>query len=175
MLGLQKICNLDFISSVLQEGEDIDNIIETLVLKADEEAENVKELEELEGKSIKDGNLRILKECPMMPVLAIIKKENLAETGKEELPVFYGEIVKKYIEHHPDEAAVLHPLCIVHQAMRDIIGSQKGHLTRQVACRSCDTGKVVFAKNGLSLANLTEEQAKDKIEGYACMYIQKEL
>jgi hypothetical protein len=59
--------------------------------------------------------------------------------------------------------------------MRDIIGSQKGHLIRQVACRSADTGKVVFAKNGLSLANLTEEQAKDKIEGYACMYIQKEL
>ena len=175
MLELQKICNIDFIHSVIKEGEDIDKIVEALVLKADEEAQNVGSLEDLEGECIQDGNLRILKQCPMIPILNEIKKENLAETGKEELPTFFQEIVDRFIEQQPNEGSILHPLCIIHQAMRDIIGSQKGYLNRQVACRSADTGKVVFGNNGLSLANLDENQTRDKIDGKACIYLQKEL
>lgn len=175
MLGIERICNVEFIHSVLTDGADVDRVIETLVLKADAEADSVGSLEELEGSSVQDGDVRVLEKCPMVPTLNTIKKDNLAETGKEELPGFYGEIVQRYAQQHPDEAAVLHPLCIVHQAMRDIIGSRKGHLTRQIACRSGATGKVVFANNGLSLANLTEDQAKEKIDGYACMYITKAL
>ena len=175
MLGIERICSLAFIHSILWEGVDADEVIEALVLKAVEEAKNVKSMEEFEGESIHDGDLRILKKCPMVPTLNIIMKENLAQTGKEELPVFYREIVEKFIGQHPDEAAVLHPLCIVHQSMRDIISSEKRCLARQIACRSEATGKVVFAKNGLSLANLTENQARDKIDVYACMYITKEL
>lgn len=175
MSKIHELCNLDYIHSVIREGEDIDTIVESLVLKADEEAPNVESLEELEGEAVHDGDLRILEKCPMKPVLDDIKKENLAKTGKEELPAFFQEIVDRFIKQHPNEGSLLHPLCIVHQAMRDIIGSKEGYINRQVTCRSSDTGKVVFAKNGLSLANLTEDEARAKIEGKACIYLQKKL
>jgi GTPase Era involved in 16S rRNA processing len=175
MAELQRICNADFIRSTLRKDDEIGQIVEALVLKAAEEAERVGSLEELEGESFPDANVTILKKCPMEPVLAVIKKEQLAQTGREELPGFYQVIVNKFIEEQPDDAAVLHPLCIVHQAMRDIVGSQKGSLTRQVACRSAASGAVVFSKNGLASANLTAARAREKINGYACMYIQKKL
>lgn len=175
MLDIQRICTLDFVHSVIRKGEDVDTIVEALVLKADEEAKNVNSLEELEGEAIEEGAIRILKKCPMVPVLEIIRKENLARTGREELPAFYQDIVDRFIEQHPGEGAQLHPLCIVHQAMRDIIGSHKGRLTRQIACRSPFTGKVVFSQNGLNLANLTVDRVRDKIEGHACMYMTRKL
>ncbi len=177
MLAIQKICDLEFIHTTLQKEKDIDKIIEELVLKANEEAKNVVSLKELEGDCIQEDNsdLRILKKCPMNHVFNIIKKENYTQTGKDELPEFYKGIVAKFVEQHPGEAAVLHPLCIAHQAMRDIIASKKGTFTRQIACRSTTTGKIVVAKNGLSTAKLTEDQARSKLEGYACLYIQKNI
>lgn len=175
MLTIQKICSVEFVHSVLREGADIDQIIEALVLKAEEEAGKVESLEELEGESIYDGDLRMLQKCPMVPLLNSIKKEELARTGKEALPGFYRDIVERAIEQNPGEGSLLHPLCIVHQAMRDIISSQKGSITRQIACRSADTGKVVFARNGLLLAGLTEDQARDQLDGLACLYITKPL
>ncbi|MBI2848705.1 MAG: hypothetical protein HYX88_01040 [Chloroflexi bacterium] len=175
MLSLQRICSLDFINTVLREGADVDEVVETLVLKAEEEAKNVDSLQELEGEAIEDGEIRILKECPMVPILDMVRKENLVRTGREELPMFYQDIVERFIEQNPGEGAILHPICIVHQAMRDIIGSEKGALTRQIACRSTSSGKVVVSRNGLSIANLTEHQARDAIDGYACMYIIRKL
>ena len=175
MSRIEDICSLEFVQSVLHDGVPIDGMIETLVLKADEEARNVGSLEELEGESIPDGDLRILKTCPMVPVINAVKKHNLAETGEDALPAYYREIVERCIEQYPGEAAILHPLCIVHQAMRDVISSGKGTLTRQIACRSGATGEVVFANKGLSAANLTEEQARGKIDGYACMYMTRAL
>ncbi|NOY75447.1 MAG: hypothetical protein GXP32_06610 [Kiritimatiellaeota bacterium] len=175
MPQLEKICNLAFIRSILQEGVDIDELIEDLIQKAYDAAKKVNSMEELEGESVQDGDLRILKECPMASLINLIKKESLVQTGKEELPGFYHEIVQRYFEQHPGETALLHPLCIIHQAMRDIIGCEKGCLTRQVACRSTSSGKVVIAQNGISSANLTEDQAREKIEGRACIYTKKIL
>ena len=175
MLAIQRICSLDFIHSVLSEGADIDRMIEALVLKADAEADNIGSLEELEGEAAEEGAIRILKKCPMEPLLDILRKENQAATGRKELPAFYQSIVERFIEQNPGEGAQLHPLCIVHQAMRDVIGSHHGRLTRQIACRSSSTRKVVFSKNGLSLAGLTEGQAREKVNHYACMYMTREL
>lgn len=175
MTAIERICNLEYVCSVLQEEKNVDEIVETLVLKAVAEAPSVESLDKLEGPYIVDGSLRILKQCPMMQVLKAIAKENLARTGKESLPNFYKNIVSRYIEENPGEGAVLHPLCIVHQAMRDIISSEKGTVTRQIACRSAMTGEVVFAKNGMALAGMTVEQAESKLGNYACLYATKAL
>lgn len=175
MLAIQRICSLEFIHSVLSEGADIDQVIEALVLKADAEAKNVGSLEELEGEATEEGAIRILKKCPMEILLDAIRKENQATTGRKELPAFYQSIVDRFIEQNPGEGGQLHPLCIVHQAMRDVIGSYHGRLTRQIACRSASTRKVVFSKNGLGLAGLTESEARDRLKSYACMYMTREL
>lgn len=176
MPEIQRICNIEFIRATLREGTEVDELIEALVRKAQEEAENVETLEALEGEVIQDDDeLRILKECPMVSLLGLVKKETLARTGKDELPGFYKEIVQRYSERNPDDAAILHPLCIFHQVMRDVIGARNGKLTRQVACRSGESGKVVISENGRLLANLTEDRIREKIDGYACLYMQRPL
>ena len=172
MIKLQEICNLEFAEKVLQENINVDDLIETLVLRAHKEAPNIKSQEELEGKSIQKGDAVLLKQCPMVKVINEIKEKNFQKTGKREFPDFYKKIIQRYIEKYPDEAAVLHPFCIVHQAMREIIGASKDFLIRQIACRSAD-GKIVMSKNGLKAANLTADEVKAMIEKHACLYLKK--
>ena len=71
--------------------------------------------------------------------------------------------------------AVLHPLCIIHQTIREEFASRiskgKGILhTIIVACRSSKTGRVVFSKWGLKTANIKREEILRWIEGFACAF-----
>lgn len=172
MTELDKICNLEFIEKVLQENIDVDKLIEQLVLKAHEAAPTVESLEKLEGKSIKKGNIVLLKHCPMIKIIQTIKEKNFKKTGKKDFPAFYKKIIQKYTEKYPDDAAILHPFCIVHQAIREIICASKNILARQIACRD-SSGKVATSKKGLKLASLTEDEVKDMIKEYACAYFTK--
>lgn len=70
----------------------------------------------------------------MSKLINTIKEKRFQETGKKDFPDFYKKIIQRYIEKYPSEAAVLHPFCIVHQAMREIIGASSNDvLIRQIA------------------------------------------
>lgn len=172
MTRLEKICNLEFAEKFLMENIDVDELLEKLVLKANKEAPKIKSLEQLEGRAIEKDNIALLKQCPMVPIINAIKERNFQKTGKREFPKFYNKLVKRYIEKYPDEAAILHPFCIVHQAMREIIGASKDILVRQIACKSVD-GKIAISKRGKKLANLTDNEIKTMLKDNACIYLNK--
>jgi len=128
-------------------------------------------LDTLEGQADRDGNILILKNCPMTKLLSDVMKDG-------RLPDFYQQIVDKYLDIYKTKGAILHPFCIVHQVIRSIVGEHikvggKPIKVYQIACRSMSSGKVVFATEGTSRVELDKDQIVKKIEGKACMYIIK--
>jgi hypothetical protein len=118
-----------------------------------------------------NGNVFILKKCPMGKLV-----ESLKEDGK--LPKYYLEVVKKYVELYKSKGAIIHPFCIVHQVIREQVGESirvngGRMLVYQVACRSLASGKVVYATEGTSRVDMTQEDIDKKIDGNACMYFVK--
>ncbi len=125
-------------------------------------------LEALEGSSLRDGNVFVLKKCPMGKLV-----ESLKEDGK--LPKYYLEVVQKYVALYKSKGAIIHPFCIVHQVIREQVGESikvngGRMLVYQVACRSLASGKVVYATEGTSRVSMTQEEIDKKIDGNACMY-----
>ena len=160
----------EYVNSILQYGADIAGMIMTLKEKGWELSMLIESLEELEGESEIDGGLRILMKCPMVPVLKAIKSANAFLTGEEKLPDFYPAIVSEYVETYPDDAAILHPLCIVHQQIRKAFGEKGGIEIQQIACRSGETGKVVHSRRGLERTGKNEEDATELLGERACLY-----
>lgn len=127
--------------------------------------------DKLEGQADRDGNLLVLKNCPMTKMLGEVMVD-----GK--LPEFYQKIVDKYKEIYKTKGAILHPFCIVHQVIRATVGERikvggKQLKVYQVACRSMSSGKIVYATEGMNRVELSKEDIDKKIEGKACMYIIK--
>lgn len=125
----------------------------------------------LEGKADREGNVLVLKDCPMTRMLKSVMID-----GK--LPEFYQKIVDKYTEIYKSKGAILHPFCIVHQVIRATVGEHikvggKPVKVYQVACRSMTSGKVVYAKEGTDRVEMSKEDIDEKIEGKACMYLLK--
>ena len=170
---LEKICTVEYIESLLNKYVDVDELIEKLVLKAHDEAPNIESLKKLEGESITTNDLVLLKKCPMANIIKQIKEKNLQETGKREFPPFYKKIIMKYKEKYPDEAGILHPFCIIHQSMREIIADNKHEFIRHIACKSSDTGELAVSKNGLKQANISLEKLEKLIEEHACAYLKR--
>ncbi|MBU1999358.1 MAG: hypothetical protein ABIG46_00600 [Candidatus Omnitrophota bacterium] len=162
-----------YVNSVLQYGADVVEMINKLQKKGEAFSETINSLDELEGAFEIKGTLRILLKCPMVVVLEAIKKANAELTGEEVLPDFYPKLVEEYIKKHPDEGAILHPLCIAHQQIRKAFGQKQGLEIQQIACRSGSTGKVVFSDKGLKEAGMTEEEARKAIGENACLYLCK--
>jgi len=125
----------------------------------------------LEGKADREGNLLVLKECPMTKMLSAVMVD-----GK--LPLFYQKIVDKYLEIYKTKGAILHPFCIVHQVIRATVGEHikvKGKPVKvyQVACRSMTSGKIVYATEGTSRVEMEKKDIDKKIDKKACMYLIK--
>jgi len=125
----------------------------------------------LEGDTERDGNIVVLKQCPMTRLL-----KEVSVDGK--LPDYYQAIVEKYIQIYKNKGAILHPFCIVHQVIRAHVGEHikvggKMLSVYQVACRSMTSGKIVYANEGLSKVDMTKEEVDAKLEGKACMYLLK--
>ena len=173
MSKLSEVLTREYVNSILQYGVTIGEMIEKLEQKGEELTKSIKSLEDLEGKSESKGDKNFLIACPMTKVLGEIKKANAELTGVEELPDFYPEIVKEYIKEHPDDAAILHPLCIVHQHIRNSFGKKQGLVLQQIACRSLATGKVVYSKKGIKEAATDEKQVDSEIANFACLYLCK--
>jgi hypothetical protein len=172
MIYIIEALNPKYINSVLQYGAKIEDMIKQLEQKGNDLAETVKTLKELEGVSLIKGGLHILVKCPMVPVLESVKKANAEFTGEPSLPDFYPQLVEAYINKHPFDAGVLHPLCIAHQQIRKAFGAKHGLEIQQIACRS-DSGEVVYSQQGLKAAGLTEAQACKEIGENACLFICK--
>jgi len=126
-------------------------------------------LSKLEGPGMRYGDLIILKNCPSVPLFDYFKEED----GK--FPDYWKTLPEEFMRLFENEA-ILHPLCIVHQAFRDILAS---HIPKgsgvvhsiAVACRSTTTGKIVYSQFGLKLANRTKRDVEKKIEGFACAFL----
>ncbi len=182
MAKLTDEITIEYLKDILQYGEKIENMESVLEKKGKTIATQVSTLAELEGESFEKDGFRVLKECPMVPVLKQIKEANEELTGINAFPGFYADIVKEYIEKNPGEGAILHPLCIVHQIIRKTYGILNGKHIQQVACRSMETGKVVYSETGMEKGGLTEEEADELIQEesdeqinlYACLYLLNE-
>jgi len=125
----------------------------------------------LEGSTERDGNVVVLKQCPMTRLL-----KEVSVDGK--LPDFYQAIVEKYVQIYKNKGAILHPFCIVHQVIRAHVGEHikvGGRMLSvyQVACRSMSSGKIVYANEGMSKVDMTKEEVDAKLDGNACMYLIK--
>ncbi len=124
-------------------------------------------LTHLEGEGFRDGDVFILKACPMVPVFGEFKENGI-------FPEFWSSTTREYTEQFKNEA-LLHPLCIVHQTFRDILTSKipKGRSyvhSVTVACRSGASGEVVHSNYGMKLAGVTAEEINEKIDGWACAF-----
>ncbi|MCP4590219.1 MAG: hypothetical protein GY842_05725 [bacterium] len=126
---------------------------------------------ELEGEStIDDANVVILKGCPMADEM-----KKLALDGAP--PKFHTRIINDYMAQNPGSNAILNPGCIAHQVGRQLItkaitiGGEHCLNYYQLACRSSDTGKVVYDENGLASIGMSEAQADKLIDGSGCLYV----
>lgn len=133
--------------------------------------QNTDPMQELEGKGIRKGDLIILEDCPV----AGLKEHpiDLFKTGNR-FPPEWDAIVEEYKQVFKNDA-ILHPLCIVHQRIREELAKKipKGdsymHAT-EVACRSMTSGKVAFSDWGLQLSGETKEEVEKLIDKKACVY-----
>ncbi len=125
-------------------------------------------LTKLEGPGMRYGDLIILKRCPSVPLFDFFRDKE----GR--FPEYWKTLPEEFMKQFQNEA-ILHPLCIVHQAFRDILAS---HIPKgtgvvhsiAVACRS-GTGKIVYSEFGLKLAGRTKRDVEKKIEGFACAFL----
>jgi hypothetical protein len=126
----------------------------------------------LEGKGERMGDLIILEDCPVAG-LKECPINLFQEDGK--YPPEWKAIMDEYKQVFKNDA-ILHPLCIVHQRIREELAKKipKGKSNVQateVACRSMIDGKIVFSDYGLQLSGKTKEEVEKLIEGKACIYI----
>jgi len=124
-------------------------------------------ISKLEGEGAVVGDLFILKKCPMAPLFPDFK-----DNGS--FPDYWSSLPEEYMKQMRNEA-ILHPLCIVHQAFRDELAKMIPKGTSfvhsiAVACRSGGNGKVVFNNFGLQFTTLTKEQVHEAINGMACAF-----
>jgi len=128
-------------------------------------------MQQLEGKGTRKGDLIILDDCPVAGL-----KEHPIDLFKEgeQYPPSWDAIVEEYKQVFKNDA-VLHPLCIVHQRIREELAKKipKGdsfvHAT-EVACRSMTTGKVAYSDWGMQLSGETKEEVEKLIDKKACIY-----
>ncbi len=126
-------------------------------------------LSKLEGPGMRYGDLIILKNCPSVALFEYFRNEDGS------FPEYWKSLPEEFMKQFQNEA-ILHPLCIVHQAFRDILAS---HIPKgsgvvhsiAVACRSVSTGKIVYSNFGLRMANRTQRDVEKKIEGFACAFL----
>lgn len=155
----------DYVMSVITEDVSVSALLETLEAKGGELGKRVGSMGELEGSSRQEGNLFILGTCPMASAIDEIKRRNGGE-----LPKHFGRVVEAFKEKYPGRGAILHPLCIIHQVVRTTFGMEHGLYFEEVACRSAGSGEIAFAKDGLVMSELSEEEASRLIDGSACLY-----
>ena len=126
----------------------------------------------LEGKADRKGDVYVLKGCPMAQRVESMK----GEQGK--LPKFYLKIGDKYKDIYKTKGAILHPFCIVHQVIREMVGQKikvggKPVKVYQVACRALKSGKTAYASEGMDRIGLDKDGVDKMIDGKACMYLAK--
>lgn len=165
MAGFSELIDIDWLMGVLDEQKPIEEIIGVLEEKGFELGQQIDSIEALEGEVIHKGDLRILPLCPMTPLLKAIM-----ERYRGKLPDSFHRIVESYRERHPQQAAVLHPLCIVHQTIRKTFGMAHDEYFEEVACRSLSSAEVVISEQGLVMSGLTEDEAREIIKDAACLY-----
>jgi len=129
-------------------------------------------MQQLEGKGVRKGDLIILDDCPVAGLKECPIKL-FQEEGK--YPPEWKAIMDEYKQVFKNDA-ILHPLCIVHQRIREELAKKipKGKSSVQateVACRSMLDGKIVFSEYGLQLSGETKEEIEKMIEGKACIYL----
>lgn len=128
-------------------------------------------MQKLEGKGIRKGDMIILEDCPVAGL-----KDHPIDLFKdgERFPPEWDAIVDEYKQVFKNDA-ILHPLCIVHQRIREELAKKipKGdnyvHAT-EVACRSMTSGKVAYSDWGLQLSGKTKKEIEDLIKNKACIY-----
>ncbi len=165
MAGFAELIDINWLMSILDGEKSIEEILKALEEKGFELGQEIDSVEALEGKVIHEGDLRILPHCPMSPLLDKIK-----ELHGGRLPESFPKIVEAYRQRHPQAAAVLHPLCIVHQTIRKTFGMAHDEYFEEVACRSESSGEVAVSEQGLVMSGLSEEQAKEIVRDAACLY-----
>jgi len=164
MPEIARLITPETVQKIFNRGRGVEEIIEELERIGFELGEKVEDLVDFEGESIIKDSLRILKVCPMVGLLAELKKLN---NGR--LPAHFEDVVAQYKVRYPRMAGILHPLCIVHQIVRKTFGMKKEVYFEQIACRGAG-GEVVFCEDGLVMSGLSEDDAKNLIEGNACLY-----
>jgi len=163
-MKLSSEINAAYVGDVLTADVAIDKLLNILETKGKEMGSQISSMEELEGESAVNGNMRILKQCPMSGVIAEVKANNNGA-----LPSHYNEIVKGFKARYPNRGAILHPLCIIHQVIRTTFGMEHGEYYEEVACRGAD-GMIAVSEDGLVMSGLTADAAREMVSGAACLY-----
>jgi hypothetical protein len=125
----------------------------------------------LEGGSQIDGEIALLKNCPMSSLLKVFEEE-----GK--LPEHFHEVTEKYKFYYKKKEGVLHPFCIVHQTIRSQIAEQfrinnKRTQILQIACANSAGDRIVYSTEGASRCGMSKEEIDKKVRGNACLYMIK--
>lgn len=165
MAKFSELIDVKWLTDLLESGKSVGEITKILEEKGFELGEQIESIEDLEGDVIHEGDLRILPECPMAPLLSGIKESNSGE-----LPASFKSVTESYKKSNPNSAGILHPLCIVHQLIRKTYGMSNDEFFEQVSCRSTSSGEIVTSEAGLVMSGLSENEAKDMVKDKACMY-----
>jgi len=108
---------------------------------------------------IKEGNddykFVITKQCPFAAIYTEIPQWSEQSMN----------LVKSY-NKKADGGGALHPLCLVHKSVRN--GLKAGVVS--LGCRSGKSGQIEIATESLKEVSITEQEAKDMLEGNACLF-----
>jgi hypothetical protein len=148
----------------IKDYESLDNFL-------DDHKNGKSPLHQLEGGSHIDGEIALLKNCPMSSLLKAFEAD-----GK--LPENFHEVTEKYKFYYKKKEGVLHPFCIVHQIIRSHIAenfriNNKRTQILQIACASSTGDRVVYSTEGASRCGMNKEEIDKKVVGNACLYMIK--
>ena len=174
MERLAQEITVEFIDSLKGAEENIGKITAQLEDKGKELSQSLAHIEELEGAGQTRDDVHILMKCPLLPVLREIKMMNAGSCPEEEeFPEYLRQIRDAYLRRFPG-AAILHPLCIVHQHIRKAFLEESGVATEDIACRNAETGEVAIstAKSLRSRSVKTEKTIEDLTytAHFSCVY-----
>jgi hypothetical protein len=148
----------------IKDYESLDNFLE-------DHKKGQSPLHRLEGGSHIDGEIALLKNCPMSSLLKVFEADG-------RLPENFREVTEKYKFHYKKKEGVLHPFCIVHQIIRSHIAenvriNNKRTQILQIACASSTGDRIVYSTEGASRCGMNKEEIDKKVEGNACLYMIK--
>lgn len=116
----------------------------------------------VEDEPISEGNLKLLPKCPFTRPT----RDYESATGKA-IPGSLKKVMR--IANKTGKFAAVTPFCIIHQAFREAVGAHFDKEIKHLGAKN-EAGEIALASKNIEELGLSEEEIKEKLGSYECIY-----